>query len=80
MCFYNNVKTLQKKTPTIIEDNLYKIDINVIIVLTTNQSNYSIKKLVAKVNDIVLFISFSLLRIFYFNRLICEILLICDTH
>ena len=79
MCFYNNIKTLEKKTPTLIEDNLYTIDVNVIILQTTNQSSFSIKKLVVKVNDIVLLISFSLLTFFYFNRLIREILLICET-
>ena len=80
MCFYNNIKTLEKKTPTSIEDNLYTIDVNVIILKkTTNQSNFSIKKLVVKVNDIVLLISFSLLTFFYFNRIIREILLICET-
>ena len=79
MCFYNNIKTLEKKTPTLIEDNLYTIDVNVIILQTTNQSNFSIRKLVVKVNDIVLLISFSLLTFFYFNRLIREILLICET-
>ena len=79
MYFYNNIKTLEKITPTIIEDNLYTIDVNVIILQTTNQSKFSIKKLVVKVNDIVLFISFSLLAFFYFNILIREILLICET-
>ena len=79
MCFYNNIKILEKKTPTLIEDNLYTIDVNVIILQTTNQSNFSIKKLVVKVNDIVLFISFSLITFFHFNRLIREVLLICET-
>ena len=79
MCFYNNIKTLEKKTPTLIEDNLYTIDVNVIILQTTNQSTVSIKKLVVKVNDIVLLISFSLLTFFYFNRLLREILLISET-
>ena len=79
MCFYKNIETLEKKTPNLIEDNLYTIDVNVIILQTTNQSSFSIKKLVVKVNDIVLFISFSLLTFFYFNRLIREILLICET-
>ena len=78
MCFYNNIKTLEKKTPTLIEDNLYTIDVNVIILQTTNQSNFSIRKLVVKVNDIVLFISFSVLTLFYFKRLICEILHISE--
>ena len=64
MCFYNNIKPLEKKAPTIREDNLYTIDVNVIILQTTNQSNFIIKKLVVKVNDIVLFISFSLLTFF----------------
>ena len=64
MCFYNNTKKLEKKTPTLIEDNLYTIDVNVIILQTTNQSNFSITKLVVKVNDINLFISFSLLTFF----------------
>ena len=66
MCFYNNIKKLEKKTPTLIEDNLYTIDVNVIILQTTNQSKFSIKKLVVKVNDIVLLISFSLLTFFLF--------------
>ena len=79
MCFYNNIKTLEKKTPTLIEDNLYTIDVNVIILQTTNQSNFSIKELVVKFNDIVLLISFSLFTFFYFNRLIREILLIFET-
>ena len=79
MCSYNNIKTLEKKTPNLIEDNLYTIDVNVIILQTTNQSNFSNKKLVVKLNDIVLLISFSLLTFFYFNRLISEILLICET-
>ena len=45
MCFYNNIKTLEKKTPTLIEDDLYTIDINVIILKTRNQSNFCIRKL-----------------------------------
>ena len=79
MCFYNNIKTLEKKAPTLIEDNLYTIEVKVIILQTRNQSNFSIRKLVVKINDIVLFISFSLLTFFYFNRLIREVLLICKT-
>ena len=39
MCFYNNIKTVEKKAPTLIEDNLYTIDVNVIILQTRNQSN-----------------------------------------
>ena len=31
MYLYNNIKTLEKKTPTLIEDNLYIIDVIVII-------------------------------------------------
>ena len=77
--YYNNIKTLEKKTPTIIEDNLYTIDVNLIILQRTNQSFFNIKKLVVKVNDIVFVISFSLLTFFYFNRLILETLLICET-
>ena len=42
MCFYNNIKTLEKKTPTLIEDNIHTIDVNVIILQTTNQSNFKI--------------------------------------
>ena len=79
MCFYNNIKTKEKKAPTIIEDNLYTIDVNVIILQTRNQSKFSIRKLFVKINDIVLFISFSLLTFFYFNRLILEVFLICET-
>ena len=78
MCFYNNIKTLEKETRTLIEDDLYTINVNVIILQTRNQSNFSIGKLVVKINDIVLFISFSILTFFYFNRLIREILLICE--
>ena len=53
MCFYNNIETLEKNTPTTIEVNLYTIDVNVIILQPTNQSKFSITKLVVKVNDIV---------------------------
>ena len=79
MCFYNNIKTLEKKTPTLIEDNLYTIDANVIILQTRNQSNFSIRKIVVNISDILLFISFFLLTFLYFNRLKREILLICET-
>ena len=48
MCFYNEIKTVEKKAPTLIEDNLYTIDVNVIILQTRNQSNFSIRKLVVK--------------------------------
>ena len=38
MCFYNNINTLEKKTPTIIEDNIYTIDVKVnILQFKTNQ-------------------------------------------
>ena len=80
MCFYNLIKTLEKKTHTIIEDNLYTIDVNVTILQTTNQLKFSNKKFVVKINDIVLFILFSVFTFFYFNKLIREILLICETH
>ena len=79
MCFYNNIKVLEKKSTTIIEDNLYTIEFYVIILQTTSQSNFSMKNCVVKVNDIVLFISFCLLTLFYFNRLIREILITCET-
>ena len=26
MCFYNNIKTVEKKAPTLIEDNLFTRD------------------------------------------------------
>ena len=76
MCFYNNIKTVEKKAPTLIEDILYTIDVNVIIFQTRNQSNFSVRKIVVKI-----MISFCLYRslFFYFNRLIREILLICET-
>ena len=79
MYLYNNIKTVEKKAPTLIEDNLYTIDVNVIKLQTRHQSNFSNRKFVVKIIDIVLFISFSLLTFFYFNRLIREILLICET-
>ena len=79
MCFYNNIKVLEKKCPTLIEDNLYTIDVNVIILQSRIPTNFSFRKLVVKINDIVLFISFPFLTFFYFNRLICEISLICET-
>ena len=64
MCFYNNIKSLEKKTLTIIEHNSYTIDVNVIMLQTNNQSNFNIKKLVVKVNEMVLFVSISLLTFF----------------
>ena len=66
MCFYNNIKSLEKKTLSIIEHNLYTIDVNVIMLQTNNQSNFNIKKLVVKVNEMVLFVSISLLTFFLF--------------
>ena len=79
MCFYNNIKTLEKKTPTIIEDNLYTTNLYFILLQRTNQTNFNIKKLVVKVNNIILFISFSFLTFLHFHRLIREVLLICET-
>ena len=38
MCFYNNIKTLEKKILTTIEDDLYTNDGNV-IKLETNQTS-----------------------------------------
>ena len=74
MCFYNKIKTLEKKTPTIIGDNLNTTDNNVIILQTTNQLNFSSKKLVVKVNFVHIIFLFN---IFYFKRIICETLLFC---
>ena len=66
MCFYKNFQTLEKKTPTIIEDNLYTIEVKVIILPMTHQQNFRIKKPVVKFNDIVLFTSFYLFKLFFF--------------
>ena len=59
MCFYNNYKTLEKTTLTIVETNVYTNDFNNVILQTTNQSNFSIKKIVVKINDIVFLTLFS---------------------
>ena len=77
MCFYNNVKDVENKYSSILHEQIFTLQLNVIVLEPLNQSKSRIKEIILKINDFILCNCFLILIFFYINRVLREILLIC---
>ena len=67
MCFQNNQREIKKKFPSVIEEQVYVVQLNVVVVIEPPfQSDFSFRNLILKINDIILCIAF----LFFF--LLCQ--------
>ena len=78
MCFYNNVKDFEKKYSSILQEKIFTVKLNVIVLEPLKQSKSRVKETILKIYDFILCNGFLILTFFYINRILREILLICD--
>ena len=78
MCFYNNVKDVENKYSSILHEQIFTLQLNVIVLETLNQSKSRVKEIILKINDFILCNCFLILIFFYINRVLREILLISE--
>ena len=78
MCFYNNVKDVENKYSSILHEKIFTLQLNVIVLEPLNQSKSRVKEIILKINDFILCNCFLILIFFYINRVLREILLICE--
>ena len=78
MCFQNNQREIKQKFPSIIEQQVYVVQLNVVVIEPPIQSGISFRNLILKINDIILCIAFSILIFFYINRVLLDTVFICE--
>ena len=78
MCFYNNFKDVENKNSSILQEQIFTVQLNVIVWDPLNQSKSRVKETILKINDFILCNCFLILIFFYINRVLREILLICE--
>ena len=78
MCFYNNVKDVENKYSSILQEQIFTVQLNVIVLELLSQSKSRVKETILKINDFVLCNCFLILNFFYINRVLREISLICE--
>ena len=72
MCFQNNQREIKKKFSSVIEEQVYVVQPNVVVIEPPFQSDFSFRNLNLKINDIILCIAFSILIFFYINRVLLD--------
>ena len=78
MCLQHNQREIKKKFPSIIEEQVYVVQLNVVVIEPLIQSDFSFGNLILKINDIILCIVFSILIFFYINRFLLDTVFICE--
>ena len=78
--FHNNVEVVANKYSSIIQEQLFTVQPNVFVFEPLNQSKSRVKETILKINDFVLCNCFLILSFFYINRVLREILLICEKY
>ena len=51
MCFYNNVKDVDNKYSSILQEQIFTVKFNVIVFEPLNQSKSRVKEIILKIND-----------------------------
>ena len=77
MWFQHNKREIKKKFPSIIEEQVYVVQLNVVIEPPT-QSDFSFRNLILKINDFILCIAFFILIFFHINRVLLDTVFICE--
>ena len=78
MCFQYNQREIKKKFPSTIEEHVYVVQLNVVVIEPLIQSDFSFRNLILNINDIILCIAFSILIFFYINRVLLDTVFICE--
>ena len=78
MCFQHNQWEIKKKFASIIEEQVYVVQLNVVVLEPSIQSDFSFRNLILKINDIILYIAFSILIFFFINRVLLDTAFICE--
>ena len=78
MCFQHNKREIKKKFPSFIEEKVYVVQLNVVVIEPPTQSDCSFRNLILKINDFILCIPFSIFIFFYINRVLLDTVLICE--
>ena len=78
MCFQHNKREIKKKFPSTIEEKVYVVQLNVVVIEPPAQSDFSFRNLILKINDFNLCIAFSILIFFYINRVLLDTVFICE--
>ena len=78
MCFQHNKREIKKKFPSTIEEQVYVVQLNVVVIEPPTQSDFSFRNLILKINDFILCIAFSILIFFYINRVLLDTVFICE--
>ena len=60
MCFQHNRSEIKKKFPSIIEEQVYVVQLNVVVIEPPTQTDFSFRNLILKINDFILCIAFSI--------------------
>ena len=77
--FYNNVKDFENKFSSILQEHqINNVQLNVIVFEPLNRPKSRFKETILKINEFVWCNFFLILTFFYINRVLREILLICD--
>ena len=80
MCFQNNQREIKKKFPSDSEEQVYVLQLSVVVIELPFQSDFSFRNLILKINDIILCIAFSILFFFYINRFLLDTVFICEKY
>ena len=78
MCFQHKQREIKKNLPSVIEEQVYVVQLNVVVIEPPFQSDVSFRNLILKINDIILCIAFSILIFFYINRVLLDTVFICE--
>ena len=78
MCFHNNVKDVENKYSSILQEQIFTVQFNVIVLEALNQSKSRVKETILKINNFILCNCFLILTFFCINRVLREILLVCE--
>ena len=71
-------REIKKKFPSIIEEQVYVVQLNFVVIEPPAQSDFSFRNLILKINDFILCIAFSTLIFFYINRVLLDTVFICE--
>ena len=78
MCFQHNKREIKKKFPSIIEEQVYVVQLNVVVIEPPAQSDFSFRNLILKISNFILCIAFPILIFFYINRVLLDTVFICE--
>ena len=78
MCFQHKQREIRKNLSSVIEEQVYVVQLNVVVIEPAFQSDVSFRNLILEINDIILCIAFSILIFFYINRVLLDTVFICE--